>query len=478
MIKMIRKSREDTIVSEKPSRVTFHSRMEYFVQKIERDIKIGKLEPNTFLPSLAKMAKKFQLSINSLQKGLDILEEDGLIERLPRKGIRIKDNHKYIQKRIRFGYYVHLTQTIYLEKLVAMFEQQHPNVKIELIPLQYENYKDVITHYFSTNMLDIVTITEINFHQLTVEEEKSHLFLPIEKDPDIYEYLYTAYQFDNRYYVTPFIFSPVILCYDPTYFSEDQLKELTQMQTWDEYNAFIKNVKVNNTLTYPFYFKVTANNRWPLFFLQANIDFNRLKDDDNYWPKDNILKALRMSYEVIHQNNLLSVQMLSDELNVEDLFKEGKIPMMLTSYYGLNDLRKSNIPYEIRQIPYAEKPATMLLSTGLAMNANIRVKKEAECFMNFLLSDEAQKYIRKETTVIPAKKQIATQKQIKPTVNQPDNYLLFENDAEEKVLLKDLNISQHERIQLLNLLKLYWMDLRDEAEMLVSIHDIYKNKKS
>lgn len=448
--------------------------MERFVQTIERDIKEEKLLPNTFLPSLAKMTEIYQLSINSLQKGLDILEAEELIERIPRKGIRIKPNHKYTQTTIRFGYYANLTYIIHLRELVNQFETMFPQIKVELIPLQYENYKDVIDHYFSANMLDLVTITEINFHQMTVEEGKDHLFLPVEKTSSIYSQLYDAYQYENNYYVTPLVFSPVILCYQTDFFTDEELEELQQIITWEQFNEFVVTVKNNASYSYPFYFKVTANNRWPLFFLQSGIDFSELKSNPEYWPKEKLVDALRLSYQVIHQSDLLEVQMLSDELNVEDLFKDGDIPMMLTTYYGLNDLRNSDISYEVKQLPFVNQAATILLSTGIAMNANIHNQKTAECFIQFLISNHTQQFIREKTTVIPSVKKIAEQKINNPQINEPRNYSVFKDAMEEMVLLKDLQLTQTERIQLLNYLKLYWMNLRDEEETLTSIQKIYK----
>lgn len=458
---------------EKPKRTTFQKRMNYFVETLRKDIKDGVLNPNEFLPSLANLSKIYELSINSIQKGLNILEAEKLIERLPRKGIKVKENHIYTKKVIRFGYYANLANMVQLPKLVKMFEAEHPQIKVELIPLQYENYKDVVNHYFVANMLDIVTITEINFHQLMNEADGENLFQLVEKNEAIYSMLYEAYTYKEDYYVTPFIFSPVVLCYQTKFFSEEEQHQLQQSQTWEQFIQFLNDKKNAALYTYPFYFKATANNRWPIFLFQSGLDFRQFKNAKNKWNEKQLGEAMKTSHKLIHEQKLLSVQMLSDDLNVEELFLKGNFPIILTTYYGMNYLRNSNIAYDIAPLPYVSEPGTILLTTGIAINKHTENMDEAQQFSQFLAGYEAQNHIRINTTSIPAVKNIAEKAIHHSQINQPKHYMLYKELMDHMWLLEDLHLTQNERIQLLNYLKLYWMGITDLQDTLTSFNKLY-----
>lgn len=81
--------------NQRKCRKNFHHRLEDFVSRLKQDIVTGKVKPNSYLPSELELGQQYSLSKNSIRKGLDQLVEDGLIEKIPRIGNRVRQpDHK------------------------------------------------------------------------------------------------------------------------------------------------------------------------------------------------------------------------------------------------------------------------------------------------------------------------------------------------------------------------------------------------
>lgn len=78
-------------MTSKPSRTTFRQRLDEMVTVLRDDIITGRRAAGDYLPSEVALAEQFQLSKNSVRKGLERLVEEKLIEKVPRVGNRIAD---------------------------------------------------------------------------------------------------------------------------------------------------------------------------------------------------------------------------------------------------------------------------------------------------------------------------------------------------------------------------------------------------
>src|SRR5690606_971874 len=72
-----------------PCITTFDERLNYMIEAIRTKITTNEYVIGSYIPSILHLSKEYQLSINSVQKGLDVLLNEGLIERIPRVGIKV-----------------------------------------------------------------------------------------------------------------------------------------------------------------------------------------------------------------------------------------------------------------------------------------------------------------------------------------------------------------------------------------------------
>lgn len=461
---------------DKPSRATFQERINYFITSIREDIINGKIASGDFLPSLNLLSIQYNLSKNSLQKGLDKLVLEALIERVPRVGIRVLENVQELKTVIRFGYYPSLEKTAYIRHLVEQYELDNPLVEVKLIPLQYENYKDVVSHYLSAGMLDLVAISDINFNQLAEDDHMSgNLFEGVSRNSEMYSFLYDSYENNNLTYAVPFIYSPVILCYRKDHFEKGDALSLSKQLKWSDFLEELDNVRNERKNQFRFYFNPTSNNRWPIFLLQSGIPFNDEVIVDKSEMGSLLSETISTSYKLIHNQKLISTHFTSDDTKVEDLFLMGKISVMMTTYLGLNDLIGSDIGFEIMPLPYVSEPGTLLLSVGLALNRYSKNKQATKSFIDYLTSYDAQLEIRKKTLTIPARKD-AAEWEGSEQIQRPENFKIYQKLIPTFKLLADMKISHQERIRILNGLRLYWMGLESEDTTITSISEILNNR--
>lgn len=449
----------------KPSRTTFRNRLDEMITALRDDIVTGRLKSGEFIPSLMQLSKQFQLSINSVQKGLDQLAAESLIERIPRVGIRVKDSTRHSTVSLSFGYYPSLMEDVDLQHLIAAFQEEHPHIRIQPVPLQYENYYDVTSNYLYNEMLDVLTINHINFNQY----EDGHtdireVFEPIKPAAGIYPYLSPPFMRDKTQYVQPIVFSPVILCYNQQHFEQRQADEPPLEWTWQEFMACLDRLGRDESRL-AFYFYPATLNRWPIFLLQSGVEFKRNKTGKMNLAAPQIMDSIQTCNELIQRQNMFQILLSENDVNVEELFSQQRISVMMTTYFNMNRLRRASFPFDIAPLPYVHTPKTLLITIGMAINRRSKQKAAAQVFIDYLTSYRSQLHIRKTTYSIPAL-QRAAEWHGEELGYRPSRYNIYRDISHTYALLSDLNLNPHEIEELLNAMNMYWMGMENKEATL------------
>ena len=151
----------------KPKRSTFRTRLEDMVTTLRSDIVTGKLQPGDFLPSELTLAEQFQLSKNSVRKGLEALLDQEMIEKAPRIGTRVVGTGRNEKLTLKFGYYPTLALEANLLELVEKFQQQHPHIIVQMIPLSNSYFSQNVKEAMERDGLDLITLNTQNYETVT-----------------------------------------------------------------------------------------------------------------------------------------------------------------------------------------------------------------------------------------------------------------------------------------------------------------------
>ncbi len=452
-------------MEERPRRTTFRTRLNTMVNTLRQDIVTGKHLVGDYLPSEMDLAKQFQLSKNSVRKGLDILVNEGLIVKKPRKGNMVVLPPSEKKVTVKFGYHYTTVNEAKILQLLEDFQQSYPHIHVQTISLPFEDYYNATKKLINHDMLDVMTMNFNNFRQY-VEHDDIDTLEPFAVNEEVYSFTSAPFIFEGKQYVQPLIHSPVVLCYNVNHFRENNLPEPDSSWTWKKLISVAEKLtdNVEPRKRYGFYFHPLSPNRWPIFLLQNGSRFNRDNSGKYQISSTPIADGLRICRDLIQRHDVFPLYLSESESDAEALFLQEKVSMIMTTYFNLNHLREATFPFEISPLPYQKKPATLLIVIGVAVNRHSKQKKAALTLVDFLLSRQSQMTIRQETYSIPSVKTVAecSMEKDEAKLYRPTRYNLYREIIPTFCHFTDLNIS-HDDLNTLNQeLKFFWSGMEDE----------------
>lgn len=390
----------------KPDRNTFQNRLNDLMQSIRQNILKGVYKPGDFLPAETALADQFQLSKNSVRLVLEKLVEDGLIHKIPRVGTQVAARPQ--QAAVRFGVYPSLYEEANIGQLIERFQEEHPHIRIEPLKLPYFQAESV-NQLLQSGIVDVITLNHTDYLHFR-ENDNLHALELYPKPQETYPFLNELFATgDDQVAVRPFIFSPVILCYNKEHFRQCRLFEPDSSWDWNDLREAL--VKVSSANRFGLFFHLSSYTRWPILFLQNGAEFLRDGNGRLSIGDPEMMGLLRFIRELIHEDGLFPLVMSFGEHDAEKLFKQQKASVILTTYYRLNQLIGADFPFDIAQLPKSRTRDTLLLATGIAVGTMSARKEEARCFADYLLSEQSQSFLRRQSFSLPANKWITESEQ-------------------------------------------------------------------
>jgi multiple sugar transport system substrate-binding protein len=446
--------------------------MDEMIATLMNDILTDKYKVDDLLPSEQALAGQFRLSKKSVRKALDTLVERGFIEKLPRVGARVVCGNPGNQTTVKFGYYPSLVREANLLSLIDAFHKRYPNIRVQLIPLPYGQQSPTMKEIMERESIDLVTINTLNY-ELFLKDDDPHpdTLEPLERNDGVYTFLTKPFTADDTLYVQPFIFSPIVLCYNKSHFDEAGLSEPDSSWTWSDAMRAAEALDGRQGRL-GILFNLISTNRWPLFLLQHDVKLQTDETGRTIFQDRKLKEALEMCRGFIVDGKT-SLYLTADEMT-EQLFLHQKVSMIITSYFFMNTLRQSGLEFDISPLPYMKEARTLLIVIGLAINRNSPSKKAARTLMDFLLSDETQLSVRRHTLSIPGLKSAAEHRERKET--RPYRYQMFRDIIPTFRFHSDLNLSVDTLIRMNHELTLYWTKMEEADTVLRRLEEMETTK--
>ncbi|MDF2725268.1 MAG: regulatory protein GntR [Paenibacillus sp.] len=420
------------------------------------EIRNGTYTAGEYLPSEVAQATRFGLSNKSVRKGLDLLVEEGLIEKIPKVGSRVKPRSDVTLTLAFNG-----TNLRDLEQngLLADFRQRFPWIQFQT--RMYGSVPELL-RLMESEPIDLVTMNNLYFETLA-NSDHTGMLEPLDAPPDAYPFLVRQFSSGGRLLVQPLVFSPIVLCYNKAHFRECGLPEPDGSWTWDDLMDTAA-ILTNTSGRYGFSFHLPDWNRWPIFLLQSGERFEwegtKLKEIRG----TKLMDSIRLCKKLIHNRTISPLYVSESNGEIARMFQAGKISMMLTSYLGMNVLKFSDVEYDISPIPFIHEPRTLGITIGIGMNKHSQHKQEALLFVHYLMSARGRGYILDKTLSIPAFRQLSVSA-VKPGLNSPERFAIYREMLFSIRTQQDLNLPQAAFPVLSELLKTYWADMISEDEL-------------
>lgn len=442
----------------KPTNEQFRQELERMVRTLRAEIADGTYRPGQLLPSEPAQAERFGLSNKSVRKGLDMLVEEGLIEKIPRVGSRVKAARQPVS--LTLGCYRKDERNMELTALLADFHRRYSWITVQAIP--HSDRKSVEADDEWAGRFDLIMLNNEHFARMT-ESGGYSLLRPVEEQPDVYPFLSRQFMHEGRLYVRPLIFSPVVLCYNKRHFREAGLPEPDGSWTWDDLvRSAVRLTDRHGRFGFCFY--IANVNRWPIFLLQSGERFVRDGGAARSIRDTGMLSALKLCKSIIRNGDMFPLFISENDGDIISMFVEGKLSMVLNTYMGMNDWKDAGLEYDVSPIPYIGQPITLAIAEGIGINSRTAHPEEAELLADYLSSVHAQSYIRNHTLSLPSLQSVGSG--APPTrFFAPARYMLYREMMFSYRTHHDLNIPISKYKQLSYLVKAYWANLIDEDEL-------------
>lgn len=464
----------DEDMSTRISRKSFGTRLEHMVHQLRGRILNGTYAENDYLPSESALAKQFQLSNNSVRKGLEMLVAEGLIVKIDKVGSKVTAVSGRERTTITIACHPSIERDLAFSMLLEDFHRAYPAIRV--LPVAGNalgiaadrSFSETVRDCIENESVDLFTVNHMDFADF-IGQGWAGLLEPLPADSETYPFLTEAFSVNGIPLVRPLLFSPVVLCYNKEHFAEAGLLTPDSGWTWAHL------LRAAARLTIPgkrhgFHFFQLSGNRWPLFLLQTGSHFE-IDGQGGHRPTDGarLLDGIRLCGDIMRNRDVFPNYVPESEPESSQLFAEGKISMQLATYNSLNDLKRSGVRYDIAPVPYpaSRTPATLAIAIGLMASGRSKHKEAVKLFVSYAASRQAQYDLRARTLSIPASKPAA--EAASPTgdgLNRPEHFQLFREIIPSYRWHADLGLP----IRLLRLLhhqlKLYWSDMIDEDALM------------
>ncbi|SFA72336.1 multiple sugar transport system substrate-binding protein [Cohnella sp. OV330] len=453
-------------MTERQKRTTFKTRMDEMISVLKNEIMTGKYMPDDLLPSEIALGVKFRLSKQSVRKVLDTLVNEGYIEKLPRIGARVLNARARDRIIVKFGYYPTLIEEANLMSLIDAFHKRYPQISVQMIPMPINWGSPTVRESMERESIDLVTVNTMSYEMFLDKGPHPESLEPLARNDGIYPFLTKPFTSGDSTYVQPFVFSPIVLCYNKRHFREAGLPEPDSGWSWTDVRRAGEALSRGSDRL-GFLFNLVSTNRWPLFLLQNDYTFRPGKDGRTVY-RDPVLRHCLEEASSIVDDSSISL-LLPDEDVSGPLFLREKVSMIVTSYFHMNAFRESGLDFDISPLPYTKEARTLLLVIGLAINKNGSAKQAARTLMEFLLSPESQLAIRKHTLSIPSLRSAADQSPGKE--HRPLHYPMYRDIIPTFRFHSDLGIPFRSLLALNHELLYYWAKLEDADTILQRVQE-------
>lgn len=457
-------------MSETTDRKAFRVRLQTMIDEVRDKIRDGTYPKDSYLPSESALAKQFQLSNNTVRKGLAQLVEEGLIVKIDKVGSKVTGAKHFSKTTLNIVGYPMNNRDLDLPGIIKDFQSLYPSIQItwnDHLPrgsFVLGQYVPNVVECICRATADLILLDHLQLRQL-IESGHADLLDEVEPAEETFSFLNEAFMVEGRMYVQPVIFSPVVLGYNREHFRQAGLQEPDSGWRWDDLIRAAVRLTVPNERN-GFYFYRISENRWPLLLLQSGMPFSGAYDDEEKidYRGTRLLDSIRLYGELTGNNAFFPNYMSESPHDTSRLFLEGKISMTLLTYSSMNDLKHSDLDYDISAVPFIHTPVTLLTIMGMIVNKNSQNKEAAQLFADFIRSRETQESIRRRTLSLPAMKPAAIMP-VRDNFNRPIHDSLFREIIPSYRTTSDLNMPVRKFEPLLHLLKLFWSDLIDETAL-------------
>lgn len=330
--------------------------------------------------------------------------------------------------RIKFSAWGSQSEVEYLLPLIADFEKNNPDIKIEFLHIP-QNYFQKLHLLFASKLApDVVFIN----NQYLPKYVEAGLLLDLSDIFDSSDYFEKAIQnmtINGKIYAIPRDVSNFVVFYNKDLFDKYNIKYPSANWGFDEYIEISEKFKQNGVWATSF----DTNLIFLLPYLFSNGGGFLDNDADDYVIDDkNTIDTLNF-YSNLAKNGYAPKKSESASLTMAQLFLQQKIAMHVCGRWLVPKYRaEANFSWDIVQFPKGNKGSvTSIDASGYAISSQTLNKDEAIRFVQYISSKTSLEKLVQSGLIVPARKDVAYSKMFLDPSLKPQNSKIFVDIIEQ-----------------------------------------------
>ena len=374
-----------------------------------------------------------------------------------------------------------------IRKIIKRFEQLNPFTKVNLQILPNSQYIYNLTQSLKhDNGPDVFIVSDYHFRELMDSNSLDILdpFLPehIDAEKDSYKQVFDMFTYNQKIPVTPFVFSPVMICYNRRMFEEAGIAKDFKMENWDDLlelsTRTTKEMDSDSMINeYGFCFS-SSTNRWPVFLLQNKGTFMAEDRSKSVMNRKENIEALNYCGDLMYKHQVSPIFSHGSNELAENLFMREGAAMILTTYYFMNEFRDHKIKWDVLPPPQNDAQGTLLLGGALGISANSKIKEAAQAFVSFMVSTEAQTLLKQNGCTIPMLRIVAEDNNLLQPGVHPEQYNAFKEVMGFSKTMKDLHLTIEEFELIEREMQFFWANMEKAEDTCKRIEDLLNLKQA
>lgn len=288
---------------------------------------------------------------------------------------------------------------ISLDELKATFEEQNPNIKVEIETLGYDDYfvslqtkflGDDAPDCFETNFENFVAYADEGLlANLEDSIASSGIDLSILNQETV-----KAFNLDDTQYGLPYSFSNVVLIYNKELFDQAGVDYPTSDWTWDDADAAGAAIRALGEDIYGYYQPI----QFYEFFKAVEQNGGSILNEDKTAfvvnSPENVATLEHMMAR-INETNIMPTDVQMGGMGDWDLFLSGRLGMLINGVWAFPTFtEQAEFEWDIAVEPGNTQKATHFFANGLAVYAQSEKQEAAFKWISFLSSSEEMAQFR------------------------------------------------------------------------------------
>ena len=282
-----------------------------------------------------------------------------------------------------------------LKKMIAKFNEQYPNVKVELQSFGYDDYfTQLQSKIVGGSAADVFELNFENFVAYASEDVLLDIGDLIGDTSGFNQTALEAFQYDGKQFGIPNSFSNVVLIYNKDLFDKAGVSYPTDDWTWTEMLEAAKNIRALSADTYGLYRPLSFHE----FYKGVKQNGGSLLSEDGKNFTVNLpqnVETLEIMSDWVTGSNVMPSDAQMGGMGDWDLFKSGRLGMIVTGIWAFSDFTDNcDFAWDVAVEPGNTAKATHFFSNAYVVNKETTNPEAAAALAAFLAGSKEAAQIR------------------------------------------------------------------------------------